>query len=185
MRVIAGTAKGYSLKYPKEPRIRPTTDMIKEAMFSALEATSTDWRRILDLYAGTGSLGIEALSRGSEEADFVEMNYRCCSIIKDNLKHTGFSDRANVYRIDVSKASSTLNKEYSLIFMDPPYADQNFWNILARIANSDLAGLDTTIVMEHSHKRPGEKRYGNFQISKNLHHGDTCISIFQHCGGIN
>ena len=185
MRVIAGKAKGCSLKYPKEPRIRPTTDMIKEAIFSALEAATIDWTRALDLYAGTGSLGIEALSRGSDEADFVENNPKCCWVIRDNLKHTGFSERANVYRLDASKASITLNKEYSLIFMDPPYADHDAWKTLAKIADSDLAGIHTTIVMEHSQKTSGDIQYGDFQISNSLRHGDTCVSIFQHCGGSN
>ncbi len=185
MRVIAGTAKGLSLKYPKEPRIRPTTDMIKGAIFSALESAPADWTSALDLYAGTGSLGIEALSRGSEKADFVEHNPKCCSIIKDNLKQTGFTERANVYRLDSSKALHTLKKQYSLIFMDPPYADKSAWNVLAEIADSTLAGTHTTIVMEHSQKISVETQYGSFHIANNLRHGDTCVSIFHHNGGRN
>ena len=173
------------MKCPKEPRIRPTADMIREAIFSALESTSSDWTHTLDLYAGTGALGIEALSRGAEEADFVEKNPRCCSIIRNNLEQTGFAEKGHVYRLDASKALHTLKKQYSLIFMDPPYDDENARTIMAKIANSDLAGAGTTIVMEHSQKLKPENRYGNFQMTKSLHHGDTSVSIFRCEGGWN
>ena len=185
MRVVAGKARGHILKYPKEPRIRPTTDMIKEAIFSALESADTDWTKVLDLYAGTGALGIEALSRGAKEADFVEKNPKCCQIIRENLKRTGFTDQAKVYRLDASKSIDTLNQQYSLIFMDPPYNDQETWSILTRITDSSLAGTNTTIVVEHSRDSLAGSQYGDFHITNNLCHGDTCISMFSHCGGNN
>lgn len=183
--MIAGEAKGRSLKCPKEPQIRPTADMVRGAIFSALESSATDWSRTLDLYAGTGALGIEALSRGAEEVDFVDRNPRCCSAIRDNLKHTGFLERAKVYRLETGKALRTLKKQYSLVFLDPPYADESASNILAEIANSDLVGNQTTIVMEHSQKIKPEAHYGNFTMTNNLHHGDTYVSIFQREGEKN
>jgi 16S rRNA (guanine(966)-N(2))-methyltransferase RsmD len=159
--------------------------MVRGAIFSALESATIDWSSALDLYAGTGALGIEALSRGSQEADFVDRNPKCCSIIRDNLKHTGFTERAHVYRLDAGKALRILKKQYSLIFLDPPYADESARNILAKIVDSDLAGSVTTIVLEHSQKLKPEVRYGNFQMINSLHHGDTHISIFQCEGGRN
>ena len=185
MRVIAGKAKGHPLKCPRDSRIRPTSEIVRGAIFSALESALIDWSRTLDLCAGTGSLGIEALSRGAEEADFVDRSSKCCSIIRDNLKHTGFAEKANVYRLNTDKAIHTFKKQYSLIFLDPPYADENVWTTLAKVTSSNLVGIDTTIVMEHSQKMKPEAYYGNFQMINSLHHGDTHISIFQCEGGKN
>ncbi|MDY6911886.1 MAG: 16S rRNA (guanine(966)-N(2))-methyltransferase RsmD [Chloroflexota bacterium] len=179
MRVIAGKAKARSLKWPKEPHIRPTAGLIREAVFSSLESISVDWNQVLDLYAGTGALGIEALSRGAEAVDFVEKNPKCCSIIRENLKTTGFSKQANVYRLEAKKALLTLKKHYSLVFLDPPYFDHDGQSILQELATSGLVGDRATIVLEHSHKLQPEATCGNFVMTKSLHHGDTCVSIFQ------
>ena len=183
MRVIAGKAKGHSLKWPKGPHIRPTSDLVRGAIFSALESLAVEWTCTLDLYAGTGALGIEALSRGAEEVDFVEQNPRCCSVIKENLKHSGLAERAKVYRLEARKALRTLKKRYSLIFLDPPYSDQSGQTILGDVASSSLVGRQTTIVLEHSRKLRLEAVYGKFQITKSLSHGDTCVSIYQLAGG--
>jgi len=167
------------LKWPKEPRIRPTADLVRGAIFSALESLEVDWSRALDMYAGTGALGIEALSRGASKADFVEQNSKCCSVIKENLARTGFSERAKVYRLEARKALRTLKERYSIIFLDPPYADETGQAILGEVASSELVGEQATIVMEHSQKLKPEAAYGNFKMIKSLHHGETCISIFQ------
>lgn len=185
MRVIAGKAKGHSLKCPKEPHIRPTADLVRGAIFSALESLLIDWTPTLDLYAGTGALGIEALSRGAEEADFVEKNPKCCSIIRENLQNTGFTQNAKVYRLEARKAIRKLDKQYGLVFMDPPYSARTAQTILGEVADSGLVGEQSTIVMEHSQKQKPEAVYGNFQMTKSLHHGDTCVSIFQQVGGLN
>src|SRR3972149_4981592 len=119
MRVIAGEARGKPLKAPKA--IRPTTDLVKGAIFSMLEALGGEWERVLDLYSGSGALGIEALSRGAEWADFVEREPRSCSVIKDNLEKTGFKEYSHVYRSSVKRALEFLEGNYSLVLMDPPY----------------------------------------------------------------
>ena len=183
MRVISGEAKGHSLKRPKETSVRPTTDLMREAIFSALESLPVDWSHTLDLYAGTGSLGIEALSRGSKEVDFVDHNPKCCDIIRENLRLIGFDQQAHVHRLDARKALHTLKKQYGLIFMDPPYSEQPDLTALAEIASSNIVGKQTTIVMEHSRKLKPETKYGNYQLIKNLCHGDTWVSIYQHVGG--
>lgn len=185
MRVIAGTAKGHSLKCPKEPHIRPTADRVRGAIFSALESLPIKWTPTLDLYAGTGALGIEALSRGAEEADFVEKNPKCCSTIKENLQHTGLSDKARVYRMEAHKVIRKLNKQYGLVFMDPPYSLKTTQTILGEVAASHLVGKQSTIVMEHSKKTETADSYGEFYMAKRLQHGDTCVSIFQQGGGLN
>jgi 16S rRNA (guanine966-N2)-methyltransferase len=97
MRIIAGKAKGKSIKSPKSVAIRPTSDLIRGAIFSILESMDIDWSSVLEFYAGTGSMGIEALSRGAGWADLVERNPKCCATIKENLEHTGFAEQAHVY----------------------------------------------------------------------------------------
>jgi 16S rRNA (guanine966-N2)-methyltransferase len=179
MRVIAGEAKGRSLKWPKEPHIRPTTDLVRGAIFSALESIEVDWSHTLDLYAGTGALGIEALSRGASKVDFVEQNPKCCAIIKENLERTGLAERARVYRLEARKALRTLKEQYSIIFLDPPYSDTAEQTILGELAGSGLASKQATIIMEHSQRLKPEASYGNFRMIRNLKHGDTCIAIFQ------
>ncbi len=185
MRVIAGEARGRPLKWPKEPRIRPTADLVRGAIFSALESLDVDWSRTLDLYAGTGALGIEALSRGAEEAHFVEHDPKCCAIIKENLERTGFAQRARVYRLETRKALRTLEGPYDIIFLDPPYFAGTEQSIMEDVTGSDLAKDQTTIVLEHSQKVTPPSTSGHFRMIKSLHHGDTCVSIFQHEAGRN
>lgn len=179
MRIIAGTAKGKHLKSPKGVSLRPTSDLVRGAVFSILESLATDWSSVLDLYAGTGSLGIEALSRGAQRADFVEHNPRCCAIIKENLENAGLASQAHVYCSRVTKALSFLKERYSIILMGPPYADLSIPEILEQLANSCLVGPGTTIAVEHSYRLPLSPNYGNFQLIKERCHGDTCISVYQ------
>lgn len=130
-------------------------------------------------------MGIEALSRGAEEADFVEHSARCCSVIKENLKAAGFAERSRVYHLDARRALHTLDRQYGLIFVDPPYAEHTGETILPELVNSPLVREETTIVVEHRRTAPPGKTHGNFRITKYLRHGDTCVSIFQTAGGAN
>lgn len=185
MRVIAGEVKGYSLKCPKTPKIRPTADKVREAIFSALESRDIDWDRVLDLYAGSGALGIEALSRGAQAADFVEKNHLCCRTITDNLTLTGFRDIGNIYCQDTLNAMDTLDKQYSIIFLDPPYFSKEYPIIMTRIASSSLVHSRSTIVFEHSSRFRPESSYAAFQMVNMLFHGDTTVSMYQCTGGMN
>ena len=179
MRVIAGKAKGKQLKSPKGVRLRPSSDLVRGAVFSILDSLETDWSSVLDLYAGTGSFGIEALSRGAGRADFVEHNHRCSAVIKENLDSTGLATQAHVYNCSVSKALSLFKERYGIILMGPPYADSSITEILEQIANSPLVGPGTTIVVDYSSRRPLGSNYGNFRLVKERRHGDTCISVYQ------
>ena len=148
-----------------------------------LESTATDWSRVLDLYAGTGALGIEALSRGADWTDFVEKNPRLCTLIKDNLKHTGFAEQGTIYCMSADKALSVLEGAYGILFLDPPYADPSIATTTEELSLSSLVGEDSTIVVEHSRRTPMKERYGDFQQIKNLRHGDSCVSVYQYAGG--
>lgn len=179
MRVIAGKVKGRHLKFPSGTKTRPVTDMVRGAIFSILENIDTDWSQVLDLFSGSGALGIEALSRHAGWVDFVESERKCCDIIKENLAATGFSAQAKVYCCSVNKALSFLDKEYNIILMDPPYSDTATGDIITRLAASRLTGAATTLVVTHSSRSPLEQNYGSLNLVKRHRHGDTCISIFQ------
>ena len=180
MRVIAGKAKGHSLKSLRGSAIRPTSDLIRGAIFSMLETVATDWSRVLDLYAGTGALGIEALSRGAEWADFVEKKPRLCALIKENLESTGFAAQGTVYCVSAAKALSILDGEYGILFMDPPYTDSSLTTTAEKLASSRLVGKESTLVIEHSRRVPLKEIYGDFHQMKTLHHGDSYVSVYQY-----
>ena len=183
MRVIAGKAKGHHLKSAKISGLRPTSDLLRGAIFNMLESTATDWSRVLDLYAGTGALGIEALSRGADRTDFVERNPRLCTLIKENLKQTGFAEQASVYCMSAHKALSVLHGPYGILLLDAPYADTTVTRTAEKLSASRLVGEDSTIVIEHSKRVPLEERYGNFKQIKSMRHGDSCVSVYQYAGG--
>jgi 16S rRNA (guanine(966)-N(2))-methyltransferase RsmD len=148
-----------------------------------LHSTASDWSSVLDLYAGSGALGIEALSCGAGWCDFVEQNQRSYTIIKENLARTGFVHRAKVYCLDARRALPLLHRKYGIILLDPPYSDPSLSTILKELVCSKLVGEETTIVAEHWHQLSLEPRYGDFVLLRNLRHGDTCVSVYQWRGG--
>ena len=182
MRVIAGRAKGHQLKAPRGTITRPATDLVKGAIFSILENITDDWSQVLDLFSGSGQLGIEALSRGAGWVDFVEREPRCCAIIKQNLEKTGFSSQAHVYRCSVAKAISFLEKEYNIILMDPPYSDSSIGDLINQLAESRLVGDNSVVVVTHSSLLPFNAAYGALSLIKEHRHGDSCIAIFRKGG---
>ena len=151
MRVIAGSAKGLPLKTPKGMETRPTADRIKETLFNIL-AGFLPGASFLDLFAGSGGIGIEALSRGAREAVFVEVSPRACSCIRANLAFTGLEERACLLQMDALKGLRRLSSHgpFSLIFMDPPYDQGMEKKVLEALRASALTGPDTLLVLEAS-----------------------------------
>ena len=178
MRVTGGTAKGQQLKLPVHTRIRPTTDRTREAVFSLLASCDCGWDRVLDLYAGTGALGIESLSRDVGWADFVDREPRCCAIIKQNLEKVGFLQSAHVYCSSVSKALTFLDNMYDVVFMDPPYSDTALGSVIEQLNNTHCIGDSTLLVVSHASKVPLSESYGSLHMVKERRYGDTSISIF-------
>ncbi len=179
IRVIAGTAKGQRLKVPKLGIVRPATDLVRGAIFSILENIAKDWSLVLDLFSGSGAMGIEALSRGAGWVDFVERERRCCNIIEENLEQTRLADRAHIYCCAVSKAIGFLEKEYSIVIMDPPYADSSIGNVITQVGGSKLVGTKTIIVVTHSPHLTLEATYGALRMFKEHRHGDSCIAVYK------
>jgi len=179
MRIIAGKAKGHQIKVPKGTVTRPATDLVRGAIFSILENIATDWTQILDLFSGSGSLGIEALSRGAEWVDFVDNQPRCCAIIGENLEKTGLAGQAHIYRCSVKRALSFLDKEYSIILMDPPYSNSSIGSIVTQLANSKLLTTSSIVVVTHSPHLPLESTYATLNLLKERRHGDSCIAVYK------
>jgi 16S rRNA (guanine966-N2)-methyltransferase len=179
MRVIAGKAKGHRLKFPRGTTTRPATDLVRGAIFAILENIASDWTQVLDLFSGSGALGIEALSRGAGCVDFVESEPRCCGIIKENLEKTNLAAEAHIYCCSVAKALSFLDKEYNIILMDPPYSNTSIGNLITQLATSKLVGTNSTVVVTHSPRLPLNPTYGTLNLVKEHRHGDSCISIYK------
>lgn len=178
MRVIAGAAKGHKLKAPKGVTTRPATDLVRGAIFSILETITGNWERVLDLFAGSGALGIEALSRGAGWVDFVEREPRCCAIIRQNLEKTKLAAQAHVYCCSVAKALSFLDKEYNIILMDPPYSNLSIGKVITQLATSKLVGTNSILVVTHSPRLSLNSTYAALNLVKEYRHGDSCIAIY-------
>jgi len=179
MRVIAGKAKGHRLKVLKGTITRPATDLVRGAIFSILENTANSWELVLDLFSGSGALGIEALSRGAGWVDFVEREPRCCAIIRQNLEKTKLAAQAHIYCCGVAKALSFLDKEYSIILMDPPYSNTSIGSLVAQLATSKLVGTETTLVVTHSPHLSLNSTYTTLNLIKEHRHGDSCIAVYR------
>ena len=179
MRVIAGTAKGHRLKVPKGTITRPATDLVRGAIFSILENITDHWEQVLDLFSGSGALGIEALSRGAGWVDCVEREPRCCAIIRQNLEKTKLAAQAHVYCCHVTKALSFLDKEYSIILMDPPYSDSSIGKLAEQLAKTKLMGTDTTLAVTHSPHLSLNPTYDPLKLIKEHRHGDSYIAVYR------
>lgn len=153
MRVIAGKARSLPLKTPQGMDTRPTTDRIKETLFNMLQGDIPGCR-FLDLFSGSGGIGIEALSRGADSAVFVDNGRESIKCIKDNLNFTKFADKATVMECDSITALNRLNGKgvFDIIFMDPPYDHEYEKAVLEHLLNLDIADTYTTIVFEASIK---------------------------------
>jgi 16S rRNA (guanine966-N2)-methyltransferase len=179
MRVIGGSERGRLLRAPKTAATRPTSDLIRGVIFNLLEHEAEDWERVLDLYAGSGALGIEALSRGAAQATFVERHPAACRTIVENLRRLKLADRAEVVCQPVRHALPSLQGRYSIILLDPPYADPEVEGVLAELARSALVGPETVVVLEHSKQRDPIPEQANLRRTKLRCHGDTCVSLFR------
>jgi len=152
MRVIAGTARSLPLKTPEGLDTRPTTDRIKETLFNMLQTKVGDCI-FVDLFSGSGGIGIEALSRGARKAYFVEYDKKALTCIKDNLNFTKFTDRAMVINADVCSAIDRITDEVDIIFMDPPYDSGLDTEVLRLLSNASCVTEDTLIIVEATLQR--------------------------------
>ncbi|MBI3952961.1 MAG: 16S rRNA (guanine(966)-N(2))-methyltransferase RsmD [Chloroflexi bacterium] len=178
--IIAGEAKGRRLRGPQGTLARPATGLVRGAIFSMLEALGAELSSVLDLYAGTGSLGIEALSRGAQRVLFVEQSARSCAVIRENLERTGYAAQGQVRQVPVRRALKTLKEgPFSLVFMDPPFAASEAPEALRELAVSPLVGPASTIMVRHFRRLALEERVGPFTRVRQRRHGDSVIAIYR------
>ena len=150
MRVIAGTARSLPLKTIPGLQTRPTADRIKETLFNILNPCLED-ASFLDLFAGSGQIGIEALSRGAKRAVFADNSRACCDVIRANLSFTHLNEKAEVFQADALSVLTLLEargEQFDLIFMDPPYASAGVENVLRKLSNSSLLHTDTLVIFK-------------------------------------
>lgn len=187
MRVISGSRRGRFFQPVPGRTTRPTTDKVKEAIFSMLGQPYFDGGWGLDLYAGTGSLGIEALSRGLDHLIFVDQNRKAFDIIKQNLTSLDLHDLSEVYRNEASRALNALVKrelQFTLIFLDPPYAEQKIASQLAIFDDFDFLVPEGMVIVETGIGEVLPERVGSLFLEKNQVYGDTEIRIYKQKGDL-
>jgi len=182
MRVIAGDARGRQLVAPKSMRVRPTADRVKEALFSMLLSRLGEFTgmRVLDIFAGTGNLGIEALSRGASYAVFVDSHRESAEVIRKNLEITRYCDKAKVVMQDAAAALKLLARSepaFHLVFLDPPYHEGHTGRVLDLLSSSPLIDQGTTIVAEFSSKEEIPRSFGSLRETERRVYGDTALSF--------
>jgi len=205
VRVIAGIARGRPLRAPDRAPTRPTADKIKGAIFSMLDAealrrgfepdegdeehdgkfaAAVAWPRVLELYAGSGSLSIEALSRGAAHADLVESNADARRTIAANLEKTGLKERASVHGMRSEAAVSTFREPYDLILLDPPYDAEGVHQVLERLAADGLISDSGVVVWEHSASMTPPEHLGDpaqqrgLRLLRTRKHGAASVSLY-------
>lgn len=177
MRVITGTARGRRLKELEGMETRPTTDRVKEGIFNIIQF-DVEGRRVLDLFAGTGQLGIEALSRGAAQAAFVEQRRDAAALVKENLKITGLTDRARVVNGEAMAFLAACREKYDLIFLDPPYAAGLWESALEAISRFDILANHGIIICETPLERELPPMEAPYFLHRTYRYGKIKITTY-------
>ena len=175
MRVITGIARGKRLVTAEGMDVRPTPERVKEAMFSAIQF-DIEGRTILDLFAGSGQIGIEALSRGAEKAVFVDQSPISVDHINRNLKTTGFTDKAKVIRGDFTAVLLGMTEQFDYVFLDPPYAS-GFLEKAIKLVQKNVKKYGL-IICEHPKEQILPDSIDDFIVKKQYRHGKVCLTVY-------
>lgn len=178
MRVITGKARGVQLKTPEGMLTRPTADRVKEALFSIINF-EIPGAKVLDLFGGTGQLGIEALSRGAASAVFVDAREESCRLIRENLKRTKLEGEGKVVRSDYLDYLKRCRERFDIILLDPPYAEVFLENALKQITEIDILDSDGIIVAERPLGKELPWEFEGYTRSKDYKYGKTLLTIYR------
>jgi len=181
MRVITGSARGVRLQAPKGMDTRPTLDQVKEGIFSAIQF-EVEGRRVLDLFAGSGQMGIEALSRGAKSAVFVDMRQDACAVVRSNLEKTRLTTNAQVLRSDYLSYLSHCRETFDLIFLDPPYADDLLERAVAHIARFDILAPDGIMIAESPAEKELPKLSAPYRVAREYRYGRIKVTLYRRDG---
>ena len=178
MRIGGGNARGRRLKSGRKG-FRPTTARVKSALFSMLGPSGPAGRRVLDLFAGSGALGVEALSRGAAWVEFVEANERRCREIRGILTELGMGERARVHCGDATRVSRRLDGEFDIVFIDPPYAEDPFEEVLSALNEKGALAADAVVFAEHGVRLVLPERLPGVRLEQRRRYGDTAVSVYR------
>ena len=182
MRVIAGSARGVRLAAPVGMQTRPTADRVKEALFSIISSRHDfEGAWILDICAGTGGLGIEALSRGAVSCCFIEQDRTVVQVLKQNLTTSGFTGKSECIALDALKGLQQLSRQgkiFDIVFFDPPYASNLYSSIIEALNSLSLLSDEALLVAECSSRTPLAERYGTLVRVDRRVYGDTALEFF-------
>lgn len=178
MRVITGKARGVTLKTPDGMTTRPTADRVKEALFSIINFDIPN-ASVLDLFGGTGQLGIEALSRGASNAVFVDAGDAPCKLIRENLRRTKLEAQARVVRSDYLQYLSNCREKFSIVFLDPPYAEEFLENSLKKLSEIDILKTNGIIVCERPLGKELPLQISGYTRSKDYKYGKTLLTLYR------
>ncbi len=179
--IIAGEFAGRRLKTPAGVAVRPTTALVRRALFDSL-STWLMGTGVLDLFAGAGTLGLEALSRGARYATFVERDPRCAKIVQENLGLLRLTERGTVYRAEVSawlKEHVQDLPSFGLLLLDPPYRDRGLDDLMPWLSQQVPWEQDVRVVVEHHRRRRLPVLEGVLRLEQTRSYGDTCLSFFR------
>ena len=185
VRVIGGIYRSRRLRAVEGLGVRPTSDRLRETLFNVLGAQVRDCR-FLDLCAGSGAVGIEALSRGARRSVVIEQARRACAVIRENLDALGLGDHSRLVCRDVHAALKQLateltteNDAFDLIFFDPPYASSLYATVMDALGASTLLGDDAVVVVEYRAKQPPESEYGQLRRFRELKQGESALAFYR------
>ena len=176
-RITGGTLRGRVLRSPAVSGLRPTSERVRAAIFSIIGTDAVEGRRVADLYAGTGALGLDALSRGAKYVDFVEQSIRLCSAIRQHLRQWSLTPKAGVHRARVLNSIDSLPGEYDLVMADPPYGSSEIERLVARLQSARLVKPGGVVVLEHRSDDAGDYAVGRFSLETTRKYGDTAITV--------
>ncbi len=162
----------------KKKKLRPTSSKVLGAIFSILGHRNLEGKIFLDLYAGTGAVGIKSLELGASQCFFVDINNKFLQNIKKKLEKYGFVDKGKFIRANCENQLSKVNGSFDFIFVDPPYKEDPFENIITQIVNGGLSNEKTVLILEHSSRQNIDKSIKIFNMQGQKEYGDSCISIF-------
>ena len=178
MRVITGIARGRRLKEPVGMETRPTADRVKEAIFSSIQF-EVEGRKVLDLFGGTGQMGIEALSRGATHCTFVDLQKQAVAIIRENVNSTGFADQSTVIQGDALAFLSRCREKFDLIFLDPPYDSGLLEKAMELIATIDIVSENGIIVCENGSNSVWPVVAEPYQMQKEYRYGKIRTALYR------
>ena len=179
MRVVSGSRKGTPLKSIPGNLTRPTSDKVKESIFNMI-GPYFDGGIAVELFGGSGSLSIESLSRGADEAYIFEKNPKACTVIRENVEKCRFSDQVHILRNDARNAVKALpaGSKIDLLFIDPPYAETKFYDLAGVMAQAGMLSDEAIIVCEHDKQLTLPDAYSDYQKIKNPIYGNIAVSIY-------